>query len=291
METRSRVRTRSTAPLCSPALAPARREVALGRHSGHAAPSRCGTKGIVRQVKPAVRRASFCWSECGVAIGDGEPAAWGDPTDLKRRDYAAPLRLSLKLGAAPRASMFRASSPTRHASGWLPGSSARQDSGPIGASRWTAFRIHSPSRSLCSSARLPARAAGRRSGAAFGSGRIGICAVSSSPAPMEQLPGPHFCWRSDPAYVAVLWKQARMVLSIAAVMRPDLDALSDRSDRRLAGGLRNLIAVGRRFSILTGFLSSRLGRERGRWRRALTLAAGPPCGLPVGSSRPHPWRS
>ena len=156
--------------------------------------------------------------------------------------------------------MFGPSSPTSHASGWLPRGSARQDSGPIGASRWTAFRIHSPSRPLCSSARLPARAVGRRSGAAFGSGRIGICAVSSSPTPMEQLPGSHFCCRSDPAYVAVLWKQARMVLPIAEVMRPDLDALSDRSDRRLAGGLRNVIAVGRRFSILPGFLSSRLGR-------------------------------
>ena len=100
------------------------------------------------------------------------------------------MRLSLKLGAAPRASMFRPSSPTSHASGWLPRSSAWQDSGPIGASRWTTFRIHSPSRPLCSSARLPARAAGRRSGAAFGSGRIEICAVSSSPATTEQLPEP-----------------------------------------------------------------------------------------------------
>ena len=179
--------------------------------------------------------------------------------------------------------MFRPSSPTSHASGWLPRSSAWQDSGPIGVSRWTAFRIHSPSRPLCSSARLPARAAGRRSGAAFGAGRIGICAVSSSPTPTEQLPGSHFCCRSDPADVAVLWKQARMVLPSPSVMRPDPGCSPDQSNRRLAGGLRNVIAVGRRFSILPGFLSSRLGRERGRWRRALTLAAGPRCGLAVGS--------
>ncbi len=161
------------------------------------------TKGIVRQSTGSQTRQLLLvrvWSRNRWR----RACRLRDPTDLESRDRAAPLRFSLKLGAAPRASMFRPSSPTSHASGWLPRSSARQDSGPIGASRWTAFRIDSPSRPLCSSARLPARAAGRRSGAAFGSGRIGICAVSSSPAPMEQLPGPHFCWRSDPADVVVL---------------------------------------------------------------------------------------
>jgi len=86
--------------------------------------------------------------------------------------------------------------------------------------------------------------------------------------------GTYFCWRSDSAYVAVLWKQARMVLPIAAVLRPDLDALSDQSNRRLAGGLGNLIAVGRRVAILPGFLSPRLGHQRGRWRRALSSRRG-----------------
>ncbi len=103
-----------------------------------------------------------------------------------------------------------------------------------------------------------------------------------------------------PAYVAVLWEQARMVLRIAALMGRDLEdprlpaqvlflrgvyatsaeaeaallALPSGPHRGLAGGVRNVIAVGRRVGILAGFLSPVDDSSRSRLRRALAFVGG-----------------
>jgi hypothetical protein len=119
--------------------------------------------------------------------------------------------------------------------------------------------------------------------------------------------GTPFLMALVPAYVAVLWEQARMVLRIAALMGHNLDApelpaellalrgvypstaeaaaalksLPKEPHRRLAGGLHNLIEVGRRFLILAGFLGPKPDVRPSRIHRALMLVAG--AGLWVGT--------
>jgi hypothetical protein len=119
--------------------------------------------------------------------------------------------------------------------------------------------------------------------------------------------GTPFLMALVPAYVAVLWEQARMVLRIAALMGRNLDApelpaellalrgvypsptaaaaaldsLPTEPHRRLRGGLHNLIDVGRRFLILAGFLGPKPDVQPSRVHRALVLVVG--AGLWVGT--------
>jgi len=113
------------------------------------------------------------------------------------------------------------------------------------------------------------------------------------------IAGTPFALALIPAYVAVLWDQAWMTLRIAALYGRDLqapgvaaellvlrgvhptraeaqealDALRNRPHRRLRGGVRALIRLGRRVMILAGFMDPPdEGEPESRLKRAVLLA-------------------